>query len=588
MAPSLLILVMLSASMARAQPAPAPVAAVPAADAPAPELVSLDASLKKTQDAKATGTIDEKAYREFVTRFRAQLDAAMAAVAPTPANTALQARILSRLGDPAQAEAALGTALKRAPDDPVLRVALSQVRYDKKDYAGALAEADAVLARDPSNKAALALKHFSEGRVEAGASSAASSLPTTGTPGSVVSPGLQALIGAGANAHETGDHATELRLALEAMRLEPTSPAAQEFYRAAAMESPRPRGANDSLLRGLAAAEVSVPPSGPSPVPFAPLAAAGAVCGLGAWALFCRKSDDPRLRGPLTAMLMTGLGATGVAFAGGAYHMLRAPVATDVGMFNTGQAPLLQHGPRAESSPGQPNDCTDQLKKLYPLQQDAQHKRQVALAALQPILDKYGLSFEMFQSVFGKLNQSFVASCDADADACQLLANKDDWTVAQATYGQIQILDQKLQVLSGSLAKLMDKCRISGETQPKENKREGAKDREENVPVSGPGAGGTEAAIAEQISSGHAFDKHVVEKGEFKDLGIDSRKSFARFIADIIRAAKGDNVRELSNSRTAYWDSATSTVVIHDPSSPDGGTVFRPKLGRKYFEEVLK
>lgn len=465
MASSLLIVVVLSASPAGAQPAPPPVVVVAATDAPAPELVSLDASLKKTQDAKAAGTVDEKAYREFVTRFRAQLDAAMAAVTPTPANTALQARILSRLGDPAQAEAALGTALKRAPDDPVLRVALSQVRYDKKDFTGALAEADAVLARDPSNKAALALKHFSEGRVEAGASGGASSTQKTGASAAVVSPGLQALLGAGANAHQSGDHAMEFRLAQEAMRLDPTSPAAQEFYRAAEMENPRPRGANDSLLRGLAAAKVSVPPSGPSPVPFAPLAAAGAVCGLGAWALFCRKSDDPRLRAPLTAMLLAGFGATGTAFVGGAYHLMRAPVATDVGMFNTGQAPLLQRGPRAESSPGQPNDCTDQLKKLYPLQQDAQHKRQVALAALQPILDKYGLSFEKFQSVFGKLKQSFVASCDADADACQLLANKDDWTAAQASFGQIQVLDQKLQILSGAMAKLMDRCPVlkSGE-----------------------------------------------------------------------------------------------------------------------------
>lgn len=134
------------------------------AEKPAPQLVRLDNSLAKVQEDKRQGRIDEKRYQELLTRFRADLEAAMTSVKPTPPNTALRARILSRLGDSERALAALGPALEQDPANPVLRVALGQVRYDQKDYPAALAEANAVLARDPANKAALALKYSSEGR----------------------------------------------------------------------------------------------------------------------------------------------------------------------------------------------------------------------------------------------------------------------------------------------------------------------------------------------------------------------------------------------------------------------------------------
>lgn len=35
-------------------------------------------------------------------------------------------------------------------------------------------------------------------------------------------------------------------------------------------------------------------------------------------------------------------------------------------------------------------------------------------------------------------------------------------------------------------------------------------------------------------------------------------------------------------------DEETDTLVIVDPSSPDGGTVFKPEAGKTYFEETLK
>jgi len=82
--------------------------------------------------------------------------------------------------------------------------------------------------------------------------------------------------------------------------------------------------------------------------------------------------------------------------------------------------------------------------------------------------------------------------------------------------------------------------------------------------------------IADEISSGHAFDKHVVERGEFP--GITTRKQFANLIEDAVMNGES---RVLSRSRTAYW--SEGTVVIRDPSTPDGGTTFRPAKGYDYF-----
>jgi filamentous hemagglutinin len=42
--------------------------------------------------------------------------------------------------------------------------------------------------------------------------------------------------------------------------------------------------------------------------------------------------------------------------------------------------------------------------------------------------------------------------------------------------------------------------------------------------------------------------------------------------------------RELRNGRSAFWDDATGTVVIRNPSAVDGGTAFRPTNGRAYFD----
>jgi filamentous hemagglutinin len=90
--------------------------------------------------------------------------------------------------------------------------------------------------------------------------------------------------------------------------------------------------------------------------------------------------------------------------------------------------------------------------------------------------------------------------------------------------------------------------------------------------------------LGKAIAQGHAFEKHVIQQGEFQHFGIRTPEDFAKHIDKVVSLARGSNVRALAGGRKAYWDEVTGTVVIHNPSVPDMGTAFRPKTGRKYFE----
>ena len=145
----------------------------------APELARLDLVLSLAQEARQEGRLSAERYAEFLKRFRVELGGARAATPPSPAATALVARILARLGESQQAEAVLGPALEANPDDAGLRVALGHARFEAGDYAAALAQAEAVLKLDPADKQAAALKRFSLGRSR-GTTSGDALLPAAG------------------------------------------------------------------------------------------------------------------------------------------------------------------------------------------------------------------------------------------------------------------------------------------------------------------------------------------------------------------------------------------------------------------------
>jgi hypothetical protein len=86
--------------------------------------------------------------------------------------------------------------------------------------------------------------------------------------------------------------------------------------------------------------------------------------------------------------------------------------------------------------------------------------------------------------------------------------------------------------------------------------------------------------IAQAITDGHAYEKHVLEEKLFPE--VKSEKDFKELIAKVI--ANPTHHRKLENDREAYYDKPSNTIVIYNPRARDRGTCFRPKAGLKYFE----
>ena len=57
---------------------------------------------------------------------------------------------------------------------------------------------------------------------------------------------------------------------------------------------------------------------------------------------------------------------------------------------------------------------------------------------------------------------------------------------------------------------------------------------------------------------------------------------FESTVSDTMKSP--DEVKSLSNNRTAYWNAKENMVVIEDPANADGGTAFRPTGGKAYFD----
>ena len=88
---------------------------------------------------------------------------------------------------------------------------------------------------------------------------------------------------------------------------------------------------------------------------------------------------------------------------------------------------------------------------------------------------------------------------------------------------------------------------------------------------------------SQEIAGGHAFIKHVIQRGEFP--GIRTRAEFANMIENVME--KASHVRNLSGGRTAFW--RDGVVVIRNPGAVDGGTAFVPNgNGFDYFMNVLQ
>lgn len=101
------------------------------------------------------------------------------------------------------------------------------------------------------------------------------------------------------------------------------------------------------------------------------------------------------------------------------------------------------------------------------------------------------------------------------------------------------------------------------------------------------------ASLAAAIAGGHAFPKHVVDEGQFRQgrmidgrrfatPTIATRPDFAAFLGAILEDPTDS--RRLANRRRAFWDESSGTVVIVNLGADDCGTAFRPWRGRTYYD----
>ncbi|OCG40160.1 hypothetical protein A9G29_01065 [Gilliamella sp. Fer2-1] len=78
---------------------------------------------------------------------------------------------------------------------------------------------------------------------------------------------------------------------------------------------------------------------------------------------------------------------------------------------------------------------------------------------------------------------------------------------------------------------------------------------------------------SQEIANGHAFDKHVLQRGEFNSLGIRTREQFRQHVEKVIN--NPTDVRYYSDGRVVYLDSNIRIIVIRNPGKGES-TAFRP------------
>jgi len=71
-----------------------------------------------------------------------------------------------------------------------------------------------------------------------------------------------------------------------------------------------------------------------------------------------------------------------------------------------------------------------------------------------------------------------------------------------------------------------------------------------------------------------------------KQLGFLDTDQMASHIDRVIGYASPSATKPLSGGRTAYWDERTRCVIIVDPKSGSGGSMFKPVEGYPYFKDL--
>jgi hypothetical protein len=91
--------------------------------------------------------------------------------------------------------------------------------------------------------------------------------------------------------------------------------------------------------------------------------------------------------------------------------------------------------------------------------------------------------------------------------------------------------------------------------------------------------------LAEEVANGHAFQKHVVERREFADLGISTKDQFRGFVERIVSNPAVERRRAIDGT-VYYLDGSTKTIVIRGQRGE--ATAFRPDKGGVGWDNYIK
>ena len=84
----------------------------------------------------------------------------------------------------------------------------------------------------------------------------------------------------------------------------------------------------------------------------------------------------------------------------------------------------------------------------------------------------------------------------------------------------------------------------------------------------------------------HAFHKHVIEKGEFKELGIRTETQFREHANNVIE--NPSSIRYYRDGRSVYLQESTRTVVFRNPTGSGQSTAFQPENWNTYISKLSK
>jgi hypothetical protein len=96
---------------------------------------------------------------------------------------------------------------------------------------------------------------------------------------------------------------------------------------------------------------------------------------------------------------------------------------------------------------------------------------------------------------------------------------------------------------------------------------------------------------AGKISSGHAYNKHVlgISNPNGKEYGslFQNKSQFAQYVEGVMK--NPSDSFSTTDGKNFFWDNRLGSIIIHDPKNKDLGTVFKPTSGKTYyFEQIVK